>query len=70
MPYQKELKAVRLLQERSEMIEGKHHDIAGDLVTLREDLAILTGASLDGTPDALQLKESVLAQWSVQRPLP
>ena len=42
MPYQKELKAIRLLQDRSGKIEGKHHDIAADLVTLREDLTILT----------------------------
>ena len=70
MPYQKELKAIRLLQDRSEKIDACHHDMAVDLVTLRNELTILAGNSVNATPDVLQLKESILAQWSTHNPLP
>lgn len=70
MPYQKELKAIRLLQNLSGEIECSHHDMAADLVTLREELTKLSGGSLNGAPGVLQLKESILAQWGVQKPLP
>ena len=69
MPYQKEFKAIRLLQDRTLKIEDSHHDMAADLVILRQDLAVLTGNAKNITPDALQLKESILAQWATQKPL-
>ena len=53
MPYQKELKAIRLLQDRSEKIDACHHDMAVDLVTLRNELTILAGNSVNATPDVL-----------------
>ena len=70
MPHQKELKAIRLLQDRSEKIDACHHDMAADLVTLRTELTMLAGSSVNGTPDVLQMKESILAQWSTKNPLP
>lgn len=40
MPYQKELKAIRLLQNLSGKIECSHHGMAADLITLRGELTI------------------------------
>lgn len=52
MPYQKEIKGIKLIQERTSSIQGAHNEISADLESLKQKLM-----SMEGADELLNSKE-------------
>jgi len=70
MPFEKEMKGVKLLQERTVSVEGMHEEIDADLGDLRQALLSVDGAaSIVQSEEYARLKQSAYDAMGQEKPL-
>lgn len=67
--YQNEIKAVKLLQDRTTEIASSHSSIGSDLDSIKEQLAALGAIEVSQSPEFLEMKDDYLQAMSCERPL-
>lgn len=67
--YQNEIKAIKMLQDRSTEIAISHSSIGNDLDSIKERLAALGASEVSQSPEFLAKKNDYLQTMSCERPL-
>ena len=68
--FQSEIKAVKLIQDRSPTIAASQSEVANELTDIKRRLSCLDENKLANTAEHAELKRQILASMSVRRPLP
>lgn len=69
MSYEKDIKAVRLLQQRSDAIEASHNEIFDDLAEIKSALAGFDLGDLNEQPEFIEKKRNYIEEMSLNRSL-